>query len=62
MCEILTLFHTVISKYLARDPTNTLLLDVSSNLFSWEKSLHQSVLPKYRSTEMKKNYDVYNFD
>ena len=35
MREILTLFRTIISKYLARDPTCALLLDVSSNIFCW---------------------------
>lgn len=62
MCEILTLFHLVISKYLARDPTCALLLDVASNIFCWEKSLHQSVLSKYKNSEMKKNFDIYLFD
>lgn len=59
MCEILSLFHIVISKYLARDPTCALLLDVSSNIFCWEKSFHQVVLPKYKTQELKKSFDIY---
>ena len=52
MKQILTFFHTVLSKYLAADPLNPALLNVCASIFDWEKDLHKSVIPWYVSDEV----------
>jgi hypothetical protein len=60
--EILTLFHTVISKYLAKDPTNINLLNVSSNIFSCDKHFHKKALLEHGHYSRKNNLKIYDFD
>lgn len=40
------------TKYLANDPLNEDLLQVSSNLFNWDKELHKHVIPNFVSEEI----------
>jgi len=53
MIEMYSFFRIILTKYLVRDPLCPELLEVAGSIFSWEKALHNNVLPKYFSEELQ---------